>query len=122
CSDGVKLGNHVTQMGRIAHKFDNPSAQWSETEEPSPVIGDYAVIGANALIIGPITIGENSYVAAGDVLRKSVPPGCMYYRSRLYKRGEWRGTVASNGFFSVNGRSGNPSVHRGKARGHRAKR
>jgi serine O-acetyltransferase len=39
-----------------------------------PVIEDDVVIGAHALILGDITIGEGSAVAAGAVVTKDVPP------------------------------------------------
>ena len=39
-----------------------------------PVIEDDVVIGANALILGPITIGKGSIIGAGSVVLKDVPP------------------------------------------------
>lgn len=36
-------------------------------------IGDYVYIGANALIMPGVTIGNNSLIAAGSVVTKSVP-------------------------------------------------
>jgi serine acetyltransferase len=38
-----------------------------------PVIGDNVDIGANAIIIGPITIGDNAVIGAGAVVVKDVP-------------------------------------------------
>ena len=35
---------------------------------------DNAVIGFDALVIGPVKIGSNSYVCAGAILSKNVPP------------------------------------------------
>jgi putative colanic acid biosynthesis acetyltransferase WcaB len=40
-----------------------------------PRIGDNVDIGANAIIIGPITIGDNSVIGAGAVVTKDVPEG-----------------------------------------------
>lgn len=39
------------------------------------IIGDYVYIGANALIMPGVTIGNNVLVAAGSVVTKSVPSG-----------------------------------------------
>lgn len=39
-----------------------------------PTIGNCVVIGAEAIILGNITIGENSRIGAGAVVTKSVPP------------------------------------------------
>jgi serine O-acetyltransferase len=40
-----------------------------------PTIERGAVIGAGAICLGPITIGENARIGAGSVVVKSVPPG-----------------------------------------------
>lgn len=37
------------------------------------VIGNYVYIGANALVLPGVTIGDNSLIAAGSVVTKSVP-------------------------------------------------
>ena len=41
------------------------------------VIGDYVYIGAKALIMPGVTIGDHCIVAAGSVVTKSVPSGSM---------------------------------------------
>ena len=65
CSNRVRIGNDVVHFGRITHKFNDPKADWHETEEPSLTIGDGSVIGAQALLVGDITIGNHVDVAAG---------------------------------------------------------
>ena len=39
-----------------------------------PTVGNYVMISAGAKVLGPITIGDNSRVAAGAVVLKDVPP------------------------------------------------
>ena len=39
-----------------------------------PTVGDNAVIGAGAAILGPVTIGERARIGAGSVVVKDVPP------------------------------------------------
>ena len=62
----VVIGNNcvilhgVTMGGRSGH-------------EALPVIKDKVWIGAHAIILGPITIGENSIIGAGSVVVKDVP-------------------------------------------------
>lgn len=43
----------------------------------SPIIGNNVDIGANVVIIGPITIGNNVQIGAGTVVTKSIPDGSM---------------------------------------------
>ena len=46
--------------------------------ETAPVmIGDNVWIGMNAIVLKGVAIGENSVVAAGSVVTKSVPPNCV---------------------------------------------
>lgn len=41
-----------------------------------PIIGDNAYIGANAIIIGKVQIGNNVKIGAGAVVTKNVPDNC----------------------------------------------
>lgn len=49
-------------------------AKGFDSAEKSPVIEDNVTIGANACIIGNITIGHHSVIGAGAVVVKDVPP------------------------------------------------
>jgi putative colanic acid biosynthesis acetyltransferase WcaB len=44
------------------------------TYSRAPIFGDRVDIGANAVIIGPITIGDDCAIGAGAVVLKDVPP------------------------------------------------
>jgi serine acetyltransferase len=57
----VDLYHHVT-VGRRDHSGE-------------PVVGDRVTIGAGALVLGPVTLGEGSRVGAGAVVLDDVPPG-----------------------------------------------
>ena len=99
CSNRVHIGNNVVHFGRITHKFNNPNADWSETEEPSLTIGNNSVIGAQALLVGDITIGNNVYIAAGETVRASIPDCCIVYKGRTYTKDEWKGSLAKTNFW-----------------------
>ncbi len=43
----------------------------------APIFGDRVDIGANAVIIGPITIGHDVAIGAGAVVVKDVPPNSV---------------------------------------------
>jgi serine O-acetyltransferase len=46
-----------------------------EKKKRHPNIGSNVVIGAAAILLGPITVGESARVGANSVVVKSVPPG-----------------------------------------------
>jgi len=39
-----------------------------------PTVGSCVIIGSNAVILGPITVGDNARIGSGAVVLKSVPP------------------------------------------------
>ncbi len=48
-----------------------------EKKKRHPTIGNKVVIGARAILLGPITIGDRARVGAGSVVVKSVPPDAV---------------------------------------------
>lgn len=40
-----------------------------------PTIGDCVVLGSDAIVLGPVTIGDHAKIGSGSVVVKSVPPG-----------------------------------------------
>jgi serine O-acetyltransferase len=50
-------------------------AKTGSTGKRHPNIGNNVTIGANAIIIGNINIGDGSSIGAGTVLTKDLPPG-----------------------------------------------
>jgi serine O-acetyltransferase len=46
-----------------------------EKKKRHPTIEDNVIIGAGAVILGPITVGKGAKIGAGSVVVKSVPPG-----------------------------------------------
>ncbi len=44
-------------------------------EKRHPTVGRNVVIGASAIVLGPITLGDGARVGANSVVVKSVPPG-----------------------------------------------
>ena len=47
-----------------------------EVDRKAPVIGDDCLIGAGAVILGGIQIGNHVKIGAGAVVCKDVPDGC----------------------------------------------
>lgn len=77
----VKIGNHVNlaqgvTVTALNHNFSDPNKRIDEQGiSTTPVtIGDDIWIGANAVILPGVTIGNHSVIAAGAVVTKDVPP------------------------------------------------
>ena len=53
-------------------------------------IGDRAFIGSDAILVAPIEIGADAYVAAGSTLTEPVPPGALALgRARQTNKEGW---------------------------------
>lgn len=73
---GIVLGRNVSISSRatiLTASHDPESASFAGYER-GVVIGDYAWIGLNAVIMPGVTIGEGAVVAAGAVVTKPVGP------------------------------------------------
>jgi acetyltransferase-like isoleucine patch superfamily enzyme len=77
----VKIGSHVNLAHGITvtalnHNFDDPEKRIDEqsVSTNSVTIEDDVWIGANAVILRGVTIGNHYVVAAGAVVTKDVPP------------------------------------------------
>jgi len=46
-----------------------------EKKKRHPTVEDYVVIGTDATILGPVTLGRGAKIGAGSVVVRSVPPG-----------------------------------------------
>ncbi len=77
------IGNGVRRFGRMVHAQRDRSGGWDSTEEPSPVIRDGALIGANAIIIGGIEIGKDSVIAANEVVKANVPEKSIFSHGKI---------------------------------------
>jgi serine acetyltransferase len=91
--DRVTIEDNVTFMGDIAHSYLDASIPWNTIEEPSPTIRHGSVVGMRSLIIGPISIGPRSYIAAGEVVRNDIPADSVLYRGQVTPISKWRGFI-----------------------------
>ncbi len=77
--DSVKLGNNVTLAQRVlilthtnvGYK-DHPLQRYFPKNSKPVIFKDGSFIGANSTILPGVTIGKNSFVAAGSVVIKNV--------------------------------------------------
>lgn len=94
-ADRTIVEDDVTFMGEIAHSHRQASSslEWDSVAEPSPVICRGSVVGVHALIIGGVTIGPQSYIAAGEIVRADIPPRTVLYKGKLLPLERWRGII-----------------------------
>ena len=93
--NGVQIFSGVT-IGDFV--FIGPNVVFTNVRKPDPLFGstyeetyveDNAVIGANATIVCPVTIGHYSFIGAGSVVTKSIPPFYMAYGNPAKLRGKY---------------------------------
>jgi len=60
---GCCIGNNVTSDGR---------------KTAAPIVGSGVELGVNALILGPVTVGDNARIGAGAVVVKDCDPDTTY--------------------------------------------
>jgi acetyltransferase-like isoleucine patch superfamily enzyme len=71
--DDVIIESNCTVMGHLVHEYTQPFADWWEVDNDPPTVKEKSVIAYGSMIVGDITIGPKSYVAAGAVVTKDVP-------------------------------------------------
>jgi acetyltransferase-like isoleucine patch superfamily enzyme len=98
-SNRVRIGARVMHHGRLAHRYNRPHAGWRETDEPSMIIEDDVVIGAGSLLVGDISVGRRSYIAAGEIVRRDVPQYCIVCKGKVVPAEDWKGSLADFGFW-----------------------
>ncbi|TMV89974.1 serine acetyltransferase [Thioclava sp. BHET1] len=77
---GVTLGSNFVDMGAARH----------------PVLRKGSVVGAGAVILGPVEVGAGATIAAGAIVTRDVPPGHVMTAPRATERaaGRFGGFVA----------------------------
>ncbi len=95
--DRTVVGDEVTFQGNTAHTHRDPTGDWDETEEPSPVIERGSVVGIGAILIGGITIGPRAYVAAGEIVKCNVPEENVLNGGKLRPLSSFRGMIKVRG-------------------------
>ncbi len=65
-AEGALLGYNPPSKNRPGSKSDKPGG--------APVIGNNVCVQANAVVIGPVTIGDNCLIAPGAFVNKDMPP------------------------------------------------
>jgi acetyltransferase-like isoleucine patch superfamily enzyme len=72
--DNSKICDGVTSFGNLIHKYDQVRRGVTEL---GPTLKDGVFVGRGASVIGPVSLGEFAYIAAGAIVTKDVPPGVL---------------------------------------------
>jgi acetyltransferase-like isoleucine patch superfamily enzyme len=70
CCDRSVLGNNVSMLGNLVHKYPIPIGG---LKEKAPIIENFSVIGMGATVIGDVIVHEGAYIGAGAVVTKNIP-------------------------------------------------
>lgn len=57
----------------VAAALKGDEERWQNGERRHAKIGNNCILGANSIIVGPISIGDNVIIAAGAIVTKDVP-------------------------------------------------
>ena len=84
---GIKIGSNVVVSKNVLIEsagldFKNNTVPYSHKAMPI-IIEDEVWIGANAIILGGVTIGKGSIVGAGAVISKSLPEKSIVVQSAI---------------------------------------
>ncbi|GAA2536880.1 hypothetical protein [Pseudonocardia hydrocarbonoxydans] len=91
--DGTRIGDGSTVMGRLVHEYSQPHRGWWAVDEAPPVVHEESVVAMGALVVGAVSIGPRSYVAAGAIVTKDVPPATVVTGTNVHTPlSRWRGS------------------------------
>lgn len=88
CCEYVKIGDGTAFGANVSiydhdHKIVREGNQnWSDSSKSSVIIGNNVWIGANTIILKGTSIGDNSVIAAGSVIKGSIPSHTIAIQKR----------------------------------------
>lgn len=86
---------------RFDFRGHGESAGWDDAVEPVPVLQSNAFVGWDTTVIGGVSIGENSYIAAGATDTRDVPPNRIVVgANNIITPDQWTGQLAESGYFT----------------------
>jgi acetyltransferase-like isoleucine patch superfamily enzyme len=102
----ARIGRGCRVFGSLIHSQQDPQAPWDGpgTEEEPPTLEDEAFVGWGATVIGAVTLGERSYVAAGAIVSRPVPSRHIAHgNNQVVPYDRWPGALAHSPFFTGGG-------------------
>lgn len=67
------------------------TANYDGVKKHRTIIGDYTGTGSNSVLVAPVSIGNNAYIAAGSTITEDVPDNSLAIaRSRQVVKSDWQ--------------------------------
>lgn len=79
--DNVRIYQYVNVLAKVA----GDQEKWDKHERRHAKIGNNVVLGAGCTIIGPVTIGDNSFIGARAIVTHDVPPNSVVIGTNVIK-------------------------------------
>ena len=80
CRNNITIGNGTTiGPNTVIYDHDHDIINRGRFKTSPVVIGERVWIGAGCIILKGVTIGNDSVIAAGSIVTKSVPENSVYY-------------------------------------------
>ncbi len=79
---GARIGSNCTLLHGVTLGGSARGFTGDDRPDGFPTVGDGCKIAAGAKLLGPITIGEGSFIGANAVVAKDLPPGTVYTPGR----------------------------------------
>lgn len=94
-ADRTVVEDYVTYFGSIAHDYRIPgnAADWDSSPRPSPRLQSRCVVGEGVMIVGGVSIGAGSYIAAGQIVRTNIPDNFFLGPQGMQPLSDFKGLI-----------------------------
>lgn len=103
-SEGSNIGDRCRSFGKLIHSHTNSTMSWDHHSEPEPgpTLLDDSFVAHDAVVVGQVRIGPQSYVCSGAIVTKDVPPFHIAFGvNSIVHHSEWPGPLSENPLFSI---------------------
>lgn len=105
-SEGTLIGDRSRSFGKLIHTHNDSTQPWDfrDKNEISPIIHHDSFVGHDATVIGAVEVGPYSYICAGAVISKTVPPKHIASGfNKIVHYTKWKGRLKDNPLFQLGG-------------------
>ena len=90
CNDAV-IGDYTSMFGQLTHSY---TKYGGGRRDKAPKIGSQVTTGFGSQVIGDVIIGDGSYLAAGSIVTKNIPPhSVVLYHNEIQSLSNWNGRL-----------------------------